>query len=78
MMPAREQGNEERMDFRKSKKLLVILAACYWGLVLAVYLVAGVQFHYTVVTSDALSASATIGELVDGMTVSQTVAMPAE
>ena len=77
-MPAREQENEEHMDFRKSKKLIAILAACYWGLVLAVYLVAGVQFHYTAVTSDALSASATIGELVDGMTVSQTVTMPAE
>ena len=70
-MPVREQENEERMDFRKSKKLIAILAACYWGLVLAVYLVAGVQFHYTAVTSDALSASATIGELVDGMTVEQ-------
>lgn len=66
------------MDFKKSKKLLAILAACYWALVLVVYLVAGDQFHYTAVTSDALSASATIGELVDGMTVTQTVTMPAE
>ena len=66
------------MDFKKSKKLLAILAACYWALVLVVYLVAGDQFHYTAVTSDALSASVTIGELVDGMTVTQTVTMPAE
>lgn len=66
------------MDFKKSKKLLAILAACYWTLVLVVYLVAGDQFHYTAVTSDALSASVTIGELVDGMTVTQTVTMPAE
>ena len=66
------------MDFKKSKKLLAILAACYWVLVLVVYLVAGDQFYYTAVTSDALSASATIGELVDGMTVTQTVTMPAE
>ena len=66
------------MDFKKSKKLLTILAACYWALVLVVYLVAGDQFHYTAVTSDALSASVTIGELVDGMTVTQTVTMPAE
>lgn len=66
------------MDFRKSKKLLAILAACYWALALAVYLVAGDQFHYTAVTSDALSASVTIGELVDGMTVTQTVTVPAE
>lgn len=65
------------MDYKKSKKLLAILAACYWALVLVVYLVAGDQFHYTVVTSDALSASATIGELVDGMTVTQKVTMPA-
>ena len=66
------------MDFKKSKKLLAVLAACYWALVIVVYLVAGDQFHYTAVTSDALSASATIGELVDGMTVTQTVTMPAE
>ena len=66
------------MDFKKSKKLLAILAACYWALVLVVDLVAGDQFHYTAVTSDALSASASIGELVDGMTVTQTVTMPAE
>ena len=66
------------MDFKKSKKLLAVLAACYWALVIVVYLVAGDQFHYTAVTSDALSASATIGELVDGMTVTQTVTMPTE
>ena len=66
------------MDCKKSKKLLAMLAACYWALVLVVYLVAGNQFHYTAVTSDALSASTTIGELVDGITVTQTVAMPAE
>ena len=66
------------MDFKKSKKLLAILAACYWALVIVVYLVAGDQFHYTAVTSDALSASATIGELVDGMMVTQTVTMPTE
>lgn len=66
------------MDFKKSKKLLTLLAACYWMLVLVIYLVAGDQFHYTAVVSDALSASMTIGELVDGMTVTQTVTVPAE
>lgn len=66
------------MDFKKSKKLLTLLAACYWMLVLVIYLVAGNQFHYTAVVSDALSASTTIGELVDGMTVTQTVTVPAE
>ena len=66
------------MNFKKSKKLLALLAACYWMLVLVIYLVAGNQFHYTAVVSDALSASTTIGELVDGMTVTQTVTVPAE
>ena len=66
------------MDFKKSKKMLGLLAACYWALALLVYLVAGVQFRYTAVESNALSASAVIGELVDGMTVTQTLTAPAE
>ena len=66
------------MDFKKSKRLMVIWAACYWILAATVYLVAGQQFHYTAVTSDALSATATIGELVDGMTVTQRIITPAE
>lgn len=66
------------MDFKKSKRLMVIWAACYWILAATVYLVAGQQFHYTSVTSDALSATATIGELVDGMTVTQRIIAPAE
>lgn len=66
------------MDFKRSKKLLAVLATCYWVLVIVIYLVAGQQFHYTAVTSDALSATATIGELVDGMTVTQRMIAPAE
>ena len=48
------------MDFKRSKKLLAALAACYWVLALLIYLIAGDQFHYTAVTGDALSASAVI------------------
>lgn len=66
------------MDFKRSKRLMVIWATCYWILAATVYLVAGQQFHYTAVTSDALSATATIGELVDGMTVTQRIITPAE
>ena len=66
------------MDFTRSKRLMIIWAACYWILAATVYLVAGQQFHYTSVTSDALSATATIGELVDGMTVTQRIIAPAE
>lgn len=66
------------MDFKRSKKLLSVLAVCYWVLAATIYLVAGRQFHYTATTSDALSAGGTIGELVDGMTVTQRVIAPAE
>ena len=37
------------MDCKKSKKLLAMLAACYWALVLVVYLVAGNQFHLSLI-----------------------------
>ena len=66
------------MDAKKSKKMLDTLAVCYWLLVVMIYLVAGNQFHYTAVTSDALSANNAIGELVDGMTVTQRVTLPAD
>lgn len=66
------------MDFKRSKRLMAIWAACYWILTVTIYLVAGQQFHYTAVTSDALSATTTVGELVDGMTITQRLIAPAE
>lgn len=66
------------MNLKQSKKLLAMLAACYWILAVTIYLVAGQQFHYTAVTSDALSATTTVGELVDGMTITQRLIAPAE
>ena len=57
---------------------MAIWAACYWILAVTIYLVAGQQFHYTAVTSDALSATTTVGELVDGMTITQRLIAPAE
>lgn len=66
------------MDFQRSKRLMAIWAACYWILAATVYLVAGQQFHYMEVTSDALSATTTVGELVDGTTVTQRIIAPAE
>lgn len=65
------------MDMKKSKKLLAYLAAAYWVLVIMIYLVAHPQFRYTNVVSDSLSASMTIGEVIDGMKIEQTVAVPA-
>lgn len=66
------------MDFKRSKRLMAIWAACYWILAVTIYLVAGQQFHYTAVTNDALSATTTVGELVDGMTITQRLIAPAE
>ena len=66
------------MNLKQSKKLLAMLAACYWILAVTIYLVAGQQFHYTAVTSDALSATTTVGELVDGLTITQRLIAPAE
>jgi len=66
------------MDMKKSKKLLGYLAAAYWALVIVIYLVACQQFHYTRVTSDPLSAGTTVGEIVDGVTIRQTIQVPAD
>ena len=66
------------MDFQRSKRLMAIWAACYWILAVTIYLVAGQQVHYTAVTSDALSATTTVGELVDGLTITQRLIAPAE
>lgn len=66
------------IDWKKAKKLLGILAAAYWVFVLLIYLVAGQQFRYAEVGSDPLSASVTVGEIVDGMEICQTVDVPAE
>lgn len=65
------------MDMKKSKKLLAYLAVAYWALVIMIYLVAHPQFRYTNVVSDSLSASMTIGEVVDGMEIKQMVTVPA-
>lgn len=66
------------MDMKKWKKLLGYLAAAYWALVLMIYLVAGEQFRQTLVSSDPLSASMIVGEIVDGVEVCQLVDPPAE
>ena len=66
------------MNMKRIKKLLSILAVCYWALVLVIYLVAGEQFRYTQVTSSALSPIAVIGEIVDGMEITQRLTIEAD
>lgn len=65
------------MDFEKSKKFLVQLGLIYWILVIMIYVAAGSQFKYILSTSDTLSASSVIGELVDGETVTEKLTSPA-
>ena len=66
------------MDFKKSKNLLALLATLYWVMTIVIYLVAGDQFHFSRVTTDALSASAGVCEMVDDVTVTQRVVMPSD
>lgn len=66
------------MDIKKTKRFLLGLAVSYWLLVIMIYAVAHEQFHYTAITSDALTASDTLGEVVDGMTVTQNIIAPAD
>lgn len=66
------------MDMKKAKKLLAYFAAAYWILVVMVYAVAHPQFRYENVVSDALSANTSVGEVVDGVEISQRVTVPAQ
>lgn len=66
------------MNLEKSKRFLAILAVCYWLMMITIGLVAGDQFRSTAVTGDAMSPALTVGEIVDGITVTQQVQSPAE
>lgn len=65
------------MDWNKVKAVLKKTAAVYWIAVVLIYLVAGQQFRYTAVTTDALSASTVVGEMTDEVTVRQRITVPA-
>lgn len=65
------------MDFKKSKKLLTILAVCYWALVFLIYIVAGNQFRYTLKESEVpTSIVSSTGEITDEMTITQKINVP--
>lgn len=65
------------MDFARSKRLLWRSAAIYWALALLIYLAAGEGFHRVLVKGDALSPSSVVGELVDGVQLTQRLIAPA-
>ncbi len=66
------------MDFQKSKRFLIKVALVFFALALLIYLAAGEQFHWTYRASNAPSADSTIGEISDGMVVTQRVRIEAE
>lgn len=59
------------MDLKILKRSLLQLALVFWVFALLVYLVAGSSFRYTAVTTDSLTPSIAIGELVDGNEITQ-------
>ena len=65
------------MDFARSKRLLWRFAAIYWAFALLIYLAAGEGFHRMWVKGDALSPSIAVGELVDGVELTQRLIAPA-
>ena len=66
------------MDFEKSKRFLLKLAACYWALVLIIYAAAYPQFRNEVVTSDVPGNDGIVGEVVDGLELRQKVMTEAD
>lgn len=66
------------MDFKKSKRLLAIMAVVYWIFVFCVYGIANEQFRYETVTGTAPTAGYVIGEIVDGQSVCQVIDAPAQ
>lgn len=66
------------MDLKKSKRLLLILAAVYWVFVIGIYAIANEQFRYSAVSSDAPASEFIVDEFVDGMEFTQKCTAPAE
>ena len=66
------------MELKKSKRLLLGLAAAYWLAAVLIYLIAGERFRFSPAMSDTLSPSNTLGEIVDGMEIHQRLIAPAD
>lgn len=66
------------MDKEKTRKILLIFAVAYWGLVVLIYAIASPQFHYSAATSNTLSPVSVVDEIVDGDVVRQRIVLPAD
>lgn len=61
------------MDFKKSKRFLILLAAIYWLLVIGIYAVGNEQFRYVDISGESISPEFVIHEITDDMVLSQNV-----
>lgn len=66
------------MNYKSIKRILIILAVIFWVFTLGIYAIANEQFHYAAVQGDAPSLDFAIGELVDGIAVTQKITVPAD
>jgi len=64
------------MDLKKSKRLILLLAVIYWVFAIGIYTLGYNQFRYSKGMSDAPGTTYVVGEIVDGMELSQTVKAP--
>lgn len=66
------------MDIKKSKRMIATVAIIYWVFVIGIYAIANEQFRYATVAGAAPASGYTIGEVVDGIEIRQSVLAPAE
>ena len=66
------------MDFKKSKKLLLIIAAVYLVFSIGIYFIAYDQFHYNFIESSAPKGETILGEITDGKIITENIIAPAE
>lgn len=61
------------MDYKKVKKLLWQGAVAYWILAVLIFVIAGEHFRFTLRSSDSLQPSMVVGEITDGIELTQTI-----
>ncbi len=66
------------MDLKRAKRFLISLGVVYWMLVVMIYFLAGERFHYTTVSSGALSPVSVVSGLTDGMELHQQMTVPTD
>ena len=66
------------MNLKKSKRLIILLAVIYCVFSVGIYAIANEQFRYSAVTGNAPASEYIIGEIVDGVKISESVRVPSD